>query len=139
MRPDYRALLAVAFGGAVGSVARYGLTILIQLRTGSDFPLGTMAVNILGSLLLGFLMTFSLETIVVSPEIRLLLTTGFCGGFTTFSTFSYDAVQLLERGAYRRASLYVGGTVILSLVGTIVGIALARRVVRVARGRNRTS
>jgi len=135
LRPDFRAMAAVAIGGAVGSVARYVVNLLIQGRAGPDFPLGTMMINISGSLILGALATIGLETTVLSPELRLLLTTGFCGGYTTFSTFSLDAVQLMERREFQRASWYVIGSVGLSLVGTIIGVALVRQLIHVARGR----
>ena len=128
-------MAAVAIGGAVGSVARYVVNLLIQGRAGPDFPLGTMMINVSGSLILGALATIGLETTALSPELRLLLTTGFCGGYTTFSTFSLDAVQLMERREFQRASWYVMGSVVLSLIGTIVGIALVRQVIHAARDR----
>jgi CrcB protein len=116
----------VAVGSAVGGVSRYALGGLIQARAGDTFPVGTLVINITGSFLLGFLLRYALETTAVSPEVRAMLTTGFCGGYTTFSTFSYETVSLLEEGDWKRAGWYVALSVVLSIVGTFVGIAAAR-------------
>ena len=137
MRTDLRVLLMIGLGGAIGSMARFGLGNYVQARAGGGFPDGTMLINVTGSLLLGFLLRFSLDTATVSPEMRLLLTTGICGGFTTFSTFAYESVQLFERGEYGRASIYVVASVTLSLVATVIGIALARWLI--ASGRFHTT
>jgi CrcB protein len=123
----------VALGGAVGTVARYVLTLLIQQRVGPGFPLATLLVNVTGSLLLGFLMRFGLESAATSPEVRLLLTTGFCGGYTTFSTFSYETARLLEDGDWRRATVYIVGSVVVSLGGMFAGFALARALLAAPR------
>jgi CrcB protein len=125
----------VAIGGAAGSVARFALGTLIQSRTPGPFPLGTFVINVSGSLLLGFLMQFSLDTTAISPELRILLTTGFCGGYTTFSTFSYETVKLAESGDFSDAGWYVAGSVILSLLATLLGIRLAHRLVVTLRAR----
>ena len=126
MKFDLRIVLAIAIGGALGSVARYALNVAIQSRFSDPFPLGIMVINVAGSLLLGFLMRLSLETAAMPPEVRLLLTTGFCGGFTTFSTFSYDVLTLFESGAQRSAWTYVIGSVALSVAGAFTGVAAAR-------------
>ena len=123
----------VALGGAVGSVARFLLGVLIQQRSGLTFPLGTLVVNITGSFALGFLLRYGLATPALTPEVRALLTTGFCGGYTTFSTFSYETATLLEEGDYRRALLYVALSLVVSLAGTFLGIALAREVLAARR------
>lgn len=117
----------VAAGAAVGGVARFALGAFIQQRAGADFPLGTLLINISGSLLLGFLMRYALGSGAVSPETRALLTTGFCGGYTTFSTFSYETALLFEDGEYWRAALYIGLSVFVSLLGTFGGFAAASR------------
>src|SRR3954471_18498548 len=91
-----RVIWCVAVGGAVGSVMRYVVGVAVQSRTGMDFPLGTLLVNISGCLLLGFLIHYALATPAITPEIRALLTTGLCGGYTTFSTFSYETVTLIS-------------------------------------------
>ncbi len=116
----------VAAGGAVGSVSRFLLGTFVQQRTDGTFPLGTLVINVTGSLLLGFLLRYALSTQAISPEVRALLTTGFCGGYTTFSTFSYETVALIEDGQHRRAALYVALSVAASLLGAFVGIVGAR-------------
>jgi len=126
--------LAVAIGSALGGVARWLIGTWIQLRAGLVFPWGTFAVNTTGGLLLGFLVRFALGTPAVSPEMRLLLTTGFCGGYTTFSTFSYETAVLLEQGEYGRATTYVVASVVASLVAMFAGFLLAR-VLLMSRGR----
>jgi len=124
---------AVAIGGAGGSVSRLLLGAAIQQRIGTGFPLGTLVINITGSLLLGFLVRVALDTSAITPTVRALVTTGFCGGYTTFSTFSYDTATLLEDGAYLRATVYVLSSVLLSLVGTFIGVSAARWVLRSVR------
>ena len=118
----------VALGGAVGSVIRYVVGVAIQGRSGLDFPVGTLLVNISGCLLLGFLIHYALATSAITPEVRALLTTGLCGGYTTFSTFSYETVALIQDGDWRRATLYVGLSVAGSILGVMLGIAGARQV-----------
>ena len=122
-------LLYVAVGSAIGGVSRYLLGGLIQRLLDTTFPAGTLLINISGSFLLGAILRYAIETPTLSPEIRALLTIGFCGGYTTFSTFSYETVALLEDGEWTRAGLYVGASVLLSLVGVFLGFALAREVI----------
>lgn len=120
---------AVAIGGAVGSVARLLLSGMLQRVTATTFPVWTFVVNLSGSILLGFLMRYLIEGSQVSASTRALLTTGFCGGFTTFSTFSYETATLVEQGDWRRAATYVGLSVVVSLLGTFGGIELARELI----------
>jgi CrcB protein len=117
----------VAVGSAVGGAARFALSSFIQQRAGT-FPVGTLVINITGSLVLGFLMRYALGATSVSAETRALLTTGFCGGYTTFSTFSYETIALMEDGDYRRGATYVLASVVLSLVATFLGIMAANTV-----------
>lgn len=117
--------LYVGLGSALGGVSRYLVGTTLQTRFGIGFPVGTMVVNITGSLLLGFILRFALGGNQISPETRIFLTTGFCGGYTTFSTFSYDAAVMFESGQYRRVALYVTLSVALSLLATFAGFALA--------------
>lgn len=120
-------LAYVALGGRAGTLARYLLQGWIQDRTGSTFPWGTLVINIAGSLALGFIIRFSTGSTTLSPETRGALTIGFCGAFTTMSTFGYETVALLGDGQYLRAGLYLSGTILGSLVAVFVGTALAAR------------
>jgi CrcB protein len=117
---------AIAVGAAVGGLARYYLASTIQQRFGVTFPWGTLVVNVTGCLLIGFFIRYSLATPAVSAEMRAVLTIGFCGGYTTFSTFSFETAALLEEGQYERAGAYVAGSVVLSLIATFAGFLLAR-------------
>jgi fluoride exporter len=117
----------VAVGSALGGVARFLLGTLIQRASGT-FPSGTLVVNVAGSLLLGFLLRYALGSVAVSPETRAFLTTGFCGGFTTFSTFSYETIALLEEGQHQRAAVYIALSVVLSLAACLAGVIIAREV-----------
>lgn len=118
--------LYVAVGSAAGGVSRYLLGTVIQQRYGLGFPIGTLVVNITGSLLLGFILRLALGGTQMSPETRILLTTGFCGGYTTFSTFTYETAAMFESGQYRRAIVYVTLSVVLSVLATFAGFALAQ-------------
>ena len=116
-------VLAIAIGGAAGSVARWAVGTLAS--PGATFPWATLAVNVGGSLLLGVLLGASL--LATAPaELRLALTVGFCGGFTTFSTFSAETVRLLLDGAWVKAGAYVAASVLLSVAAAAAGIALGR-------------
>jgi fluoride exporter len=119
----------VAAGSAVGGVARFLVASFVQQRAGPSFPAGTLLVNITGSLALGFLMRLALSTPAISAEVRTLLTTGFCGGYTTFSTFSYDALLLIEEGQYGRGIVYAVLSVVLSLLAMWLGVFAARELV----------
>jgi CrcB protein len=124
----------IALGGALGSAARFLLGSQIQQRAGVAFPTGTLVINITGSLLLGFLLRYALGSEWISPEVRGLLTTGFCGGYTTFSTFSYETAAMLEDGSYLRPLWYVLLSVLAALAGTLAGFALARQLLALERG-----
>ena len=105
----------------------------IQNRFGPSFPIGTLVINVTGSLLLGFLLRYARETPAVGSDARALLTTGLCGGYTTFSTFGYETVRLLEDGEYRRAAIYTALSVGLVLIAVASGMVLAREVVALRR------
>jgi CrcB protein len=123
----------IAVGGALGSVCRFLMTGVVQRQLGTGFPYGTLVVNVTGSLLLGALLRYSLDTPGVSPEMRALLATGFCGGYTTFSTFSYETMSLLQAGDYRRAGGYALASVVVSLLAMLAGLELARVLVAARR------
>ncbi len=124
-------LFAIALGGAAGSVARFGIGSLMD-RGEDAFPFGTLLVNVAGSLLLGFLIRYFTMT-ALSPEVRAGLAIGFCGGFTTFSTFSLQTVRLIETGHWQRAAVYVFASVVLSVAGFAAGVAAARTFTPLAR------
>jgi CrcB protein len=127
-------LVAVAVGSAAGGVARYMVGVSVQSRAGMVFPLGTLVINITGSLLLGFLLRYMLDSAAVSAEMRALLTTGFCGGYTTFSTFTWESALLLEEGSYGRAALYVALSVGIGVIGIFAGMAAAHQLIAARRG-----
>ena len=120
-------ILYIALGGIAGTLSRYGLEGWIQSRTASGFPLGTLTVNISGSLLLGFILRVATGTTLVSPDVRAALTIGFCGAFTTMSTFSYESVALLTDGDYLRAALYMGATILGCVAAVMLGTALGSK------------
>jgi CrcB protein len=123
-----KTFLLVGVGGFVGSVLRYWLALFIGRPVNSSFPFGTFTVNIIGCLLIGVIAGFSERGTILSPEIRILLTAGFCGGFTTFSAFSYESISLLREGEL----VYVGANVVLSvslgIVSTYIGLLIARSI-----------
>ena len=129
-----RLLWYVALGGAGGSVLRLLLSEFVQGHGGGDFPLGTLVVNVTGSFLLGFLLRYTLDTTAVTPEWRALLTTGLCGGYTTFSTFSYETVALIEDGDWHRATLYATLSFVLALAATAMGVLAAQELIHLRRG-----
>lgn len=120
---------AIAVGAAAGGVSRYYLSSAVQQRLGATFPWGTLLINVTGSLLLGFIIRYAMATPAVSVEMRALLTTGFCGGYTTFSTYSYETATLLEDGQYERAAAYAVGSMLVALIATFCGFMLARELI----------
>jgi len=121
-------ILFITIGGIVGTLARYFVQGWLQARPAvGAFPIGTLAINISGSLIIGFVMRLATGSTLISPETRGALTIGFCGAFTTMSTFSYETIVLLTDGEYLRAGMYAGGTVIGCLLATVLGIGLASR------------
>lgn len=116
----------MALGGACGSVARYLLSKLVQDNALSNFPFGTMTVNILGCLLIGMVYGLAENNICISPALKLLLTVGFCGGFTTFSTFMNESLSLLRADSAAMMALYVGGSVALGLLAVFAGLQIIK-------------
>ncbi|ABF43980.1 crcB protein (plasmid) [Deinococcus geothermalis DSM 11300] len=120
----------VAVGGALGALARYGVSLLVAGRLAStawgNFPLATLLVNVLGSFLLAFITTLALRGLV-SPAWRLAVGTGFIGALTTFSTFAWESDLMVRDGEAARASLYVLGNLVLGYAAVLLGRALAAR------------
>jgi len=116
-------ILYIALAGAAGTLARFGTERVVQGRA------ATLAVNIVGSLILGFVVHYATRSSAVAPEVRSALTIGFCGAFTTMSTFSYESLALLAQGQYGRAAIYMGATIIGCLTAVFAGMAVAERLV----------
>lgn len=123
----------VGLGSALGGMVRYLVGGAIQRLGETTFPLGTLVVNATGSFLIGFILRFSLDTTAITPDVRAFLTIGFCGGYTTFSTFSWETVRLLEDGDYGRASLYIALSFGLSIGATVLGIVAAKELLALHR------
>lgn len=118
--------LLVAVGGAIGSLARYYVGLGALRAAGPNFPWGTLTVNVVGCFIIGLFAEVITRRYGGSVELRLLLITGFLGGFTTFSAFSLDAVSLFERGAVTAALIYMVASVGVSLLAVIAGLSVAR-------------
>ena len=114
-------IVAIATGGALGALARYGTGLGIAKIAPSSFPYATLCVNVIGSFAMGMLVAFFLSTGQISNEIKMFLTLGFLGSFTTFSTFSYDTMSLWTRGDIMPALGYVAASVILSIGAVFLG------------------
>ena len=119
-----RSLLFVGIGGGVGSMLRYGISLFVGRNVPIVFPLGTFLVNCSGCFLIGVFYAFASRYAWFSEEWRLLLITGICGGYTTFSTFSYDGVYLLKSGSYFSFIVYVFGTMMLGMLATFAGVTI---------------
>lgn len=120
-------LIYIALGGGLGAFARHLAGEQSRRLWGSDFPYGTMSVNIIGSFLMGLLIGWLLSR-DGSDGFKLFLATGFLGGFTTFSAFSLDAINLMERKAYAPFLFYVVGSVVIAILALWLGLTLARRI-----------
>lgn len=122
-----QAVLLVGVGGAVGSMGRYGLAVVVARLWPTSFPLATLTVNIIGSIVMGMVM--GLLSRFMPPwqeEARLFLAVGLLGGFTTFSSFSLDTVSLLQRGQLAQAVLYIGLSVVVCVAGLYLGLLITR-------------
>lgn len=124
------AYLWVALGGALGSVARFWLGNAIALAIGSEFPWGTLLINIVGSFVISFfgVLTGTAQRFAVPYEARVFVTVGLCGGFTTFSSFSLQTVELARTGQAGRAAVYVAASVLLCLTGCYLGLLAANAI-----------
>lgn len=118
----------VFLGGGIGAVARYALQGLVYRFLPASFPYGTVAVNIVGSFLIGLLMSAFEDRFLVSPELRIFLTVGVLGGFTTFSSFSYETLMILREGSYLLGLINIAANLILCLIAAWLGSALGKLV-----------
>jgi fluoride exporter len=116
----------VALGGALGASTRYGIGAWVVARLGAGFPFHTLLINVTGSLAIGALVVLLTERLVADPAWRLLLVVGFLGGYTTFSSYTFEALALLEEGDWLPAVWYVLGSNGLGLVAAYIGVVLVR-------------
>ena len=121
-------VVAVFFGAGIGGVLRYTLGVVMTERWGSTFPFHTMVINVGGSFLLGVLMALSVDRGIVSAEMRLLLGVGVLGGFTTFSTLSYETVALFEQGLRAQGLFNMFGSAVLGIAAAVAGLLAGRSV-----------
>ena len=121
-------VIAIAAGGAVGALFRFWMSNGVYALLGRGFPYGTLAVNVLGSLLMGFLYVLMIERMTVSPEVRAAAMVGLLGAFTTFSTFSIETLNLLEQGDVIRATANIVLSVLVCLVAVWFGVLIGRQI-----------
>jgi CrcB protein len=119
-------VLAIAAGGALGSVLRYWMSAWVHSVAGRGFPYGTLAVNVLGCLLMGFLFALLVERLSTDSAVRAGILIGVIGGFTTFSSFSIETFNLLEEGLWLKAGINAGASLVLCLAATWIGVITAR-------------
>jgi len=124
---NWQLLLLIAVGGALGAVLRYAVTLAGIAIAGANYPWGTLVANVLGSFAMGLLIGGGLSRFELTPELRAFAAVGILGAFTTFSTFSLDAVILFENGRRSAAALYVLASLVLSIGGLALGFLLVRR------------
>lgn len=117
-------VLSVALGGAIGSVARYLVGGWFAARFGASFPYGTFVINVTGSFIIGMFLAFAQERVWLSPYWRLFFAVGVVGGYTTFSTFEYESVRLLQDGEMLLGALYLVGSVMIGAVSAVAGITV---------------
>lgn len=121
-----RTLLLIGLGGFLGSIARYRTAVLFTRLWPSTFPFGTFAANVVGCLLIGIVYGLWGRMGWLTPEWRLFLATGFCGGYTTFSSFTYENANLLQTGHYRTFFIYTAASVILGLAAVVLGTLITK-------------
>jgi CrcB protein len=119
-------IIYIAVAGSFGALGRYYMTDLSHRLLGSGFPYGTLAVNVIGSFLIGLIIQTGISTDLVPPAWRLALTVGFLGAFTTFSTFSYETLGYLEDGTWSMAMMNILANVLLAIFAVFLGVSLGR-------------
>jgi fluoride exporter len=120
-----QAFLWISLGAVAGANLRYWLSSLLA-RVTAEFPLGTLAINVTGSFVLGFFMAWTTERVLADPRWRLLIAVGFCGGYTTYSSFAYETFALIEKGQWSAGAWNLVLTNVLCMAGVTIGAALAR-------------
>jgi CrcB protein len=120
-------VLAIAAGGAIGALLRYWTSVAVHSRLGAGFPYGTLVVNVLGSLLMGFLYIWFIDRLAVGPAMRAFLFIGLLGAFTTFSTFSIETLNLMEAGQPGKAAINVIVSVTVCVAAAGLGVLTARQ------------
>jgi fluoride exporter len=121
-------VLLIGLAGALGTLARYFVGVYAGRSLGTGFPYGTLIVNVAGCFLIALVSQLALSTTLVSPTMRLTLTTGFMGGFTTYSSFNYETTSLLRERAWAVGAMNIGVTMVGCFVAGLLGLALARRI-----------
>ncbi len=121
--------LWVGLGGLIGSLCRYGFTLLLSSQPGT--PWGTLASNLAGCLVIGMISQLAADTELLSPTVRLFLATGFCGGFTTLSSLVYELVQMVRAGEWLHAMLYLNGTFFGAVLAFLLGIMMIKTLVKI--------
>lgn len=121
-----KAILIIWLGGGLGSVFRYLVQLGVSKLITVTFPVGTFLVNITGCFVIGLLYALANKYVVITMEWRLFLITGLCGGYTTFSSFSYESISLFRQGNYTYLAFYVGLSVVLGLLSTIAGMSIVK-------------
>jgi CrcB protein len=120
--------LLIGLGAFIGANARYALQTWAAARWGADFPYGTLIINVAGSLILGFFVTLVTQRVAIPAEWRVFVTVGLLGGFTTFSSFSVETLNLVQMSRWLPALLYLAGNVVLGIIGAYLGMILARAI-----------
>jgi fluoride exporter len=120
-------LVLITLFGALGTLARYGLQGVVQIRAGGTFPYGTLLVNLSGCFLIGLIGQVTLNRMIIPPDWRVAIAFGFFGGYTTFSSFGWETAKMLEDGEWLSATGYVAASVVAGLLLSVAGIRLANR------------
>lgn len=126
----FKLLLLIGTGGFLGSISRYLLQDMVMKKIPSAFPFGTFLVNVSGCFLIGLIYGLSVKSRIMTEEMRFLLATGFCGGFTTFSTFSYESLALLKEGNYLYCSLYIFLSILTGILATFAGYGIIQQLIK---------
>ena len=121
-----RDFLAISLGAVVGANLRYSMSRYAARLLGPVFPYGTLAINLFGSFVLGFFLVWTSERVMVDPRWRLLVAVGFCGGYTTFSSYAYESMAFFQQGQWTLLAVNVLGNNLLACLAVLAGMALAR-------------